>query len=170
MTERIQQILEPETAHFSSSPDGSLQLDIKGIKFFPRIWIYRSYPLSHKGEFLSVRDATDEDLPEIGVIPDLAQFPEAAQEIILSELQRRYYVPVITNVLSIKEARDHLHWNVVTDKGPREFIVRNPFDRIRTLENNRLLIIDDHNCRYEMENYQMLPEKLKYMLSKYIYL
>lgn len=170
MTETIQQILEPGTAHFFHSSDGSLQLDIKGIKFFPRIWIYRSYPLSHKGEFLSVRDATDEDLPEIGVIPDITRFPKDAQEIILSELQRRYYVPVITKVLSIKESRDHLQWNVTTDKGTRKFTVRNPFDKIRTLDNNRLLIIDEHNCRYEMESSQLLPEKLKYLLSKYIYL
>jgi len=170
MTGRTPQTLGPETAHFSRSPDGSLQLDIKGFRFFPRIWVYRAYPLSHKGEFLSVRDATEEDLPEIGVIPDLAQFPNAVQEVILSELQRRYYVPVITRVLSIKENRDHLLWDVVTDKGDRKFTVRNPFDKIRSLENNRLLIIDDHNCRYEMENSQLLPEKLKHLLSKYIYL
>jgi hypothetical protein len=162
-------VIDPSTAAFSCGPDGSLQVAINGT-LFTRVWIYRSYPLTHRRAFLSIRDANNEDLPEIGIILNLEEFPVAVQDMILSELQRRYFVPVIAEVLSIKEARDRLQWEVVTDKGKRKFTVRNPFDSIRTLENNRLLIIDSHNCRYELENYNSLPDQLKYVLSKYIYL
>jgi hypothetical protein len=162
-------IIDPSAAAFSYGSDGSLQVAINGT-LFTRVWIYRSYPLSHRREFLSVRDASNEDLPEIGIISNLEEFPQAVQDMILSELQRRYFVPVIAEVLSIKEARDRLQWEVVTDKGRRKFTVRSPFDSIRTLEKNRLLIIDSHNCRYELENYHSLPDRLKDVLSKYIYL
>jgi hypothetical protein len=162
-------IIDPATAVFSRGPDGSLRVNVSGA-IFTRVWIYRSYPISHRREFLSVRDANNEDLQEIGIIANLGEFPQAVQDMILSELQRRYFVPVIAEVLSIVEARDRLRWEVVTDKGKRKFTVRNPFDSIRTLENNRLLIIDSHNCRFELENYNSLPDQLKYVLSKYIYL
>jgi hypothetical protein len=79
-------------------------------------------------------------------------------------------VPVISEVVSLKETRDRLEWDVITTKGRRRFTVRSPFDNIRTLDNQRLLITDTHHCRYELRDYHALPDKLKDTLSKYIYL
>jgi hypothetical protein len=101
-------ILHPASAHFSRGTGDVLELRIKGEKsvseFWPRVWVFRSYPLSRKDEFLSVRDASRHDLPEIGLISSLREFPPETQEIITSELEKRYFVPLITEVVSIKEA------------------------------------------------------------------
>ena len=147
-----------------------LELRIEGGQAYPRVWVYRSYPLSHKDEFLSVRDATRHDLPEIGLIRDLGKFPAEARELINAELEKRYFVPLITTIVALREARDRLEWDVETTKGRRQFTVRNPFDNIRSLGKNRLLITDTHNCRYELRDYHALPDRLKNALSKYIYL
>ena len=163
-------ILDPAAAHFSRGQGDLLELKIEGGSYYPRVRVYRSYPLSHKDEFLSVRDATRHDLPEIGLISDLRQFPAETQEMITSELEKRYFVPLITEVVSIRETRDRLEWDVVTTKGRRRFTVRNPFDNIRSLGAERLLITDIYNCRYEMQDHRVLPNKLKDILSKYIYL
>lgn len=125
--------LDPAAAHFSLGSGDVLQLQILGGHFYPRVRIFRSYPLSRKDEFLSVRDATPQDLPEIGLISDLREFPAETQEMITLELEKRYFVPLITEVVSIKETRDRLEWDVVTTKGRRRFIVRNPFDNIRSI-------------------------------------
>jgi hypothetical protein len=162
--------LNPNNAQFSKGQGGVLQLKIKGKIFYPRVWIYRSYPLSNKSELISVKDASHEDLPEIGVIYDIKQFPKAVQDLLVSELEKRHFMPVITEVITIKEARDHLNWEVITDKGKRNFTVRNPYENIRSIEGKRLLITDIHNCRYELQNYHSLKNKLKDILSKYIYL
>lgn len=163
-------ILDPATTRFSRGPDDSIELRIHGDHFYPKVWIFRSYPLSHEEEFLSVRDATCQDLPEIGLISDLGQFPAETQEMITSELERRYFVPLITEIISLREARDRLEWDVVTTKGRRRFTVRNPFDNIRSLQDDRLLITDIHSCRYEIRDRHALRNKLKDILSKYIYL
>jgi hypothetical protein len=162
-------ILDPSAAVFSRGQDGELQLNIHGDSFYPRVRVYRSYPLNHKDEYISVRDAARPDLPEIGLITDLRQFPVETQEMIESELERRYFLPRITEVVSLKEARDCLDWDVMTTKGRRRFTVRNPFDNIRSLGNDRLLITDMHHCRYEILDRYSLPNKVKDILSKYIY-
>ena len=163
-------ILEPATAVFSRGPGDVLQLKVHGDQFYQRVWVYRSYPLSHKDEFLSVRDATRQNLPEIGLIPDLKAFPAEAQEMITSELEKRYFLPLINEVVSLREARDRLEWDVNTTKGRRRFIVRNPFDNIRSLGDDRLLITDTDNCRYEILDRHALESKVQDILSKYIYL
>jgi hypothetical protein len=162
-------ILDPTASLFSRGADDSIELRIND-QFYPKVWVFRSYPLSNKEQFLSLRDATRQDLPEIGLIYDLKQFPAETQEMIGSELEKRYFVPRITEVVSLKEARDRLEWDVVTTKGRRHFTIRNPFDNIRSLEDGRLLITDTHNCRYEIQDHDALPNKLKDILSKYIYL
>ena len=163
-------ILDPAAVYFSRGPGDVLELQIHGGQSYARVWIYRSYPFSHKDELLSVRDATRSDLPEIGLISDLKQFPADAQDLITAELGKRYFVPLITGVVSLKEARDRLEWDVETTKGRRRFTVRNPFDNIRSLDADRLLITDTHNCRYELRDYHSLQDRLKDTLSKYIYL
>lgn len=171
MTDNIQvHILDPETAQFSKGPGGVLQLEIKGKKFYPRVWIYRSYPLSNELAFLSVRDASREDLPEIGLIRDIKQFSDAMRNLITLELERRYFVPVITEVIFIKEARDYLYWKVITDKGKRQFTVCNPYENIRSFEDNKLFITDIHNCKYEIQDFRSLKNKMKDILARYIYL
>lgn len=163
-------ILEPAAAVFSRGPGEVLQLNVSGDRFYERVWVYRSYPLSHKDEFLSVRDATRQSIPEIGMIPDLGIFPAEAQEIITEELEKRYFVPLILEVVSLREARDRLEWDVHTTKGRRRFTVRNPFDTIRSLNDDRLLIIDTDNCRYEIPDRHALGNNVQDILSKYIYL
>lgn len=174
MNEIYLRILDPAAAHFSRGPGDILELRIKGEKsdpeVWPRVWVFRSYPLSCKDEFLSVRDASRQDLPEIGLIYSLKEFPAETREMITSELEKRYFVPHITEVVSIKEARDRLEWDVVTTKGRRRFIVRNAFDNVRSFGDERLLITDIYNCRYEMQDHQALSDKLRDILSKYIYL
>jgi hypothetical protein len=163
-------ILDPATTYFLRGAEGSIELKIHGGHFYPRVWIFRSYPLSDKEEFLSVRDATRQDLAEIGLISDPAQFSAEMQEIFRSELERRYFVPLITGVVSLKEARDRLEWDVLTTKGRRRFTVRNPFDNIRSLDDGRLLVTDTDNCRYEITDRYALDYKMQDILSKYIYL
>jgi hypothetical protein len=174
MNKAHMRILDPDSAHFSRGQGDILELRIDGEdsspEVWPRVWVFRSYPLSGKDEFLSVRDASSHDLPEIGLISNMKEFPEEAREMITAELERRYFVPLITEVVSIKEARDRLEWDVVTTKGRRRFIVKNAFDNIRSLGDERLLITDIHSCRYEMLDRQALSGKLRDVLSKYIYL
>ena len=73
-----------------------------------------------------------------------------------SELDRRYFTPKIQKILSLKEKLGQNYWEVVTDAGKFDFVVRNSGSNIRTLEDGRVLIFDiDGNC-FEIPD----PDKL----------
>lgn len=163
--------LEPGTTRFRKGPGNVLQLEIGEKISYPQVRVFQACPLNNRKDFISVRDATNEDLPEVGLIKDLSQFPATIQGLIMEKLEERYFVPVITRIISLEEeGGDRLQWEVETDKGLRKFAVRDPYEHLRSLGNEKLLIIDVDNCRYKITNYALITKKIKEVLSRHVYI
>ncbi len=160
--------LDPRTLRFSYAPEGNVRLEIEGERCYLSVDIGRSFPVQDARHYLSVRNALDEELPEIGIIVDASQLEAQSQLIVERELYRRYFVPQIQSVRYLKEEFGVLNFEADTDRGPREFSVRNPQENVREIGDDRLLIIDIDSCRYEIPDLNKLDKKSATILRDYV--
>ena len=83
---------------------------------------------------------------EIGVIADISLFGED-EALLRKELERIYFTPKISKIHSMKEKYGYHYTEAQTSAGRVKFVLNNPSNNIRTLEDGRILITDtDGNC------------------------
>lgn len=144
--------LTPENARFYPSQGGLISLELKNpdgeVEIFERVVVLRSFPITDPDEFLSVREPDIKERgEEIGIIENINIFDKNTVELLLSELDRRYFVPKIFKINSVKEKFESSYWDVNTSAGDVTFVMRNPFTNIRALEDGRVFMNDiDGNC------------------------
>ena len=125
--------------------------------YFPRVVLRSCFPVSNERVLLSVRDASTEDQEEIGIIDDWTTLQESDREAIAAELDLHYFVPQITSVMQVKEEFGFLYWTVDTNKGPKEFIMRDSIVHYtREISPGHYLIIDVNQARYEIPDINAL--------------
>lgn len=163
--------MTPENTWFSKSVGGLISLKIINAEgeeeFFERVVIRRSFPVTAPDEFLSVREP-DTRLKgrgsEIGMIRNINVFDKDTVALLNSELELRYFTPVITKITSAKEKFGYNYWDAETTAGNVSLVLNNPFSNIRTLEDGRIFISDmDGNCFLIPD-----PSKLDRQSFKYI--
>ncbi len=146
--------LTPENAHFSRSEGGLISLTLntpeKGEEFFERVVIVRSFPITDPDEYISIREPDTRTRgrgDEIGLIENINSFDKDTVALLCEELDRRYFVPEIKHIYSMKEKYGYYYTEALTSAGRITFVLNNPTNNIRTLEDNRVLITDtDGNC------------------------
>ena len=127
-------------------PDGTVRAKVEPICAFP---------VSEPNRYISL---VDEESNELGVIEDVKHLSHASREVLVEELQKRYFMPKITKILDLDGQYGVTQWVVETSQGDVQFGLRTRYD-IVTLENGRVLIKDADGNRYEIENYNKLDPK-----------
>ncbi len=152
--------LNGENAVFSRTAGGFLALKTTGMgeklsKEYTRVGVYLTFPLTNPEEFISIREA-DEKAKEIGIIEKLSQLPEEQQEMLREQIKLRYFMPVITKVLDVKDEYGYAYWNVVTTFGACRFTTQMSGDAVIHLSDSRLLVTDIDGNRYEIPDFYQL--------------
>jgi len=147
-------LLTSENALFARTEGGFASLKT-GDKEYSRVGIYLTFPLTNPEEFISIREA-DEKAKEIGMIEKLSALAPDQQEIIREQIKLRYFMPVITKVLGIKDEYGYAYWHVATDFGACRFTTQISGDAVVTLNDCRLLITDIDGNRYEIPDFNQL--------------
>lgn len=151
---RVSINMTPENSWFSASEGGLISLKIINAEgeeeSFERVVIRRSFPVTAPDEFLSVREPDTRANgrgSEIGMIRNINIFDKKTVDLINSELQIRYFTPVIHRITSAKEKFGYNYWEAETSAGKVSIVLNNPFSNIRVLEDGRIYIFDmDGNC------------------------
>ena len=112
-------IISPDNAVFEETKGGFLTLAYNGQEKV-QVNVICTFPFTAPSEYLSVRTA-DEKAEEIGIIESLNVFDENTKAIIEKQLERRYFMPVILKIYSVKEEYGHTYWSVLTNKGKHKF-------------------------------------------------
>jgi len=123
--------------------------------------VVRAFPLSFATRYFSVLDGSGKD---IGIIRDLHELSAENQQIIQEELTRRYVIPKITRVLSLRERFETEEWIVETERGQTEFTTRNLHDAATEPTPGRLLITDVDGNRYEIPDVSSLDSATRRFL------
>ncbi len=129
-------------------PDGTSHANVEAV---------RSFPLTDSNKYITLLDSEG---GEIGIIQDIKHLPRESAETLVSELQKRYFMPKITKIHELEGEFGVTRWVVETNRGPVTFGMRTRYDVV-SLENGRVLIKDADGNRYEIENYHHLdPESI----------
>lgn len=147
-------MLNEENAKFSRTEGGFIALQTKD-KEYKRVGVYLTFPLTNPEEYISIREA-DEKAKEIGLIEKLSQFPKDQQDMLREQIKLRYFMPVITKVLDIKDEYGYAYWNVTTTFGACRFTTQMSGDAVIHLSDSRLLVTDIDGNRYEIPDFYQL--------------
>lgn len=169
--EKIEELLiiksiTPDNSTFTETLGGFANLKFLD-KEFSHVIIIRLFPFSAKNKYLSVR-ANDDKREEIGIIENLSLFDEKTVELIERQLERRYFIPKIIKIISIKEEFGHAYWTVMTDRGKCKFTSWAGSAGSVIQNNDRVIIRDSNANRYEIPDINKLTQKELKKLDLYL--
>jgi hypothetical protein len=156
--------LTPENTAFFASDSGFLGARIKGTEY-KRIILMRTLPLTGPEVFICVSDI---EKNELGIIEKVADFGEEQAKLIDAELSQRYFCPVITEILSVREKFGNFYFDVKIGDYKKNFTVKNLNKNIR-YHGEGFDLIDVDGSRYRILDYNSFPSKSRRKLDPYIY-
>lgn len=118
-----------------------------------RVFLHRAFPFSNPDRYISV---VDKDGYEFGIIKDVADFDEVSATLIRKALDRKYFMPDVKKIVSIKEQFGFSFWKVLTDRGEAEFTVKDTYKSIVKLSEKLVIIVDSNDSRYAINDVSAL--------------
>ena len=130
-----------------------VNLTLQDGRVFEKLEPRRLFPVSRIDEYITLLDS---DGIEIAVIRKLTDIDDKSREIIGYSLDDYYLVPHITKIISISEKNGKVHWIVETDRGYKEFDIRNRNHDVRVFSDGRIRVRDSDDNRYIISDYRKL--------------
>lgn len=159
--------LSPDEVSFYKSGDflGATFKTDDGDETYDRVWLHRSFPIDMPNMYISVQN---KDSEEIGMIRDLSEYDEETKALIAFELDRKYYTPKITKIISLKETRGYSFWKVMSDAGELSFSLQDTYRSMSRVGPDRAFITDVCGNRYEIASLEALDKKSRRKLDIYL--
>ena len=154
--------LTPENATFTVK-NQLLYIGYNGEE--KRAFLCRQFPFEYLWEFISV---LDDEQNEIGIIRCVEDFDEPAKGLLLCELERRYYAPVIQSIQSVKERYGFSYWKVTTEEGSVAFTLHDTFRSLIRAGETRVILLDVNGNRFEIPNVEALDRKSYKKIELYL--
>lgn len=131
-----------------------------------RVTLCRAFPFELQWEYISV---LGEDEAELGLIRNVeADFDGESRENLITELKRRYYAPVIEQILRVKERYGFSFWKVKTAEGEVNFTLRDTYRSILRASDERVMLLDVDGNRFEIPNVRALDKKSYKKIELYL--
>lgn len=147
--------LTPHNARFVRTKGNMLSVTVEN-KAYPSVYLHCSFPHSNRNQYISVRTLENE---EVGMIESLDDFPAELAQLLKEQIAIRYFAPVISKVLGIKEEFGYAYWEAETQAGRCRFTVRNGGGNVKLVSDQKLLIQDVDGNRFLIERLDQLSEK-----------
>ena len=124
----------------------------------------RAFPISDPEHWISLCDLNGR---EVAQVCDLHELPPEQRDLLLAELTRREFVPVIRRIESISSLSEPCEWFVETDRGPTSFVL-NSDEHVRKLGADKALILDSHGLRYLVPDAKLLDAHSRKLMARYL--
>ncbi len=154
--------LTPENASFQMK-NGFLYITYS--EKTTRAFLCRQFPQELAWEFISVMN---EDKEEIGIIRCVDLFQGEAGELLRTELERRYYAPLVQSIHSMKERHGFSYWKVTTPEGDVEFTLKDTFRSIVKTAGGGILLLDVNGNRFQIPDVSLLDKKSYKKIELYL--
>ena len=115
----------------------------------------RLFPVNRPDEYITLLDAEGVEIAVIRKLTDLDGESLKATEYSLNDY---YLVPHIHRIISVTEKYGTLHWVVETERGVKEFDIRNRNHDIKTFKNGCIRVRDSDDNRYVIDDFKALDK------------
>lgn len=130
-----------------------------------RVMFHKAFPFAMPEEYISVQD---EDGREYGIIKALSAFDGKGREIIDKALKRKYFCPEIKKIKKLQEQFGYSCWEVDTDIGELELVLKDTFGSIIRISDTYLVINDVSGNRYVIPDVNKLDKKSYRKIELYL--
>ena len=135
-------------------------------KVYDRVFLHRDFPFELLWEYISVLDV---DQIEIGIISNISDFDGEEKELLVKELERKYYEPRIKTIVSLKERYGFSYWNVICDDDRSvKFTMQDTFRNIIRVGEDRAILLDVDGNRFVIESIKGLDRKSHKKIELYM--
>ena len=146
--------LTSDNAVFKRTEGGFVSLKT-GDEEYERIHVVRMFPFTDPGHYISIR-TPDENSKEIGIIKDINEVSADVRSMLEEQMNLRYFTPVITKIINIKDEYGYAYFDVVTDRGACRFTINIGGSAVVHLSDTRILISDIDENRFEIPDIMKL--------------
>lgn len=149
---------------FSFEPSGErLVLSYGSGESIP-VRALRMFPLTDPEHWIAIVDSQG---LELSCLEDPEQLPTQSRAALMSALQASEFVPKIERIAHISGNSVPCSWDVITDRGEHHFVVEDEKD-VRALSGRRILVIDGHGIRYQIDDYSKLDNYSRRVIEWYV--
>lgn len=124
----------------------------------------RAFPIAAPEESISLVDA---DGHELAWVPQLHALPEPLRSLLAEALEQREFMPRLQRVLSVSSFATPSTWQVETDRGPTQFVLKGEED-IRRLSADCLIVNDAHGVQYLIANLPAMDRHSRKLLDRFL--
>ena len=150
--------------HLNRDSWGQLVLiDADGERFVG-VEASHAFPFTDPDHWIGICDAAGHELT---LIEDPQTLPPPVREVLMAELGRREFVPLLQRIVSVSAISDQCQWLVDTDRGPTRFLLNSEED-VHRLGPYRRLIVDSHGIRYLVPDMRRLDAVSRRILHRYL--
>ena len=154
--------VDPETIRLFRNPPWVVRLTIGEDRSYLKVRAVCAAPLSQPDRYICLLDEKNE---VICTIEDPVVLDATSQRIIKEELNQRYMTAIIKRIDSLRSEFGVSYWEVQTDRGNREFVVRNVSENAQWITDRRLLLVDVDGNRFEISNLEVLDKKSRGLIE-----
>lgn len=155
---------EQPTWRLQRNPFGRLVLtDAQGVEHTGVVPV-RAFPIGAPDEGLSLVGG---DGHELIWVDRLSALPADLRQLLDEELAQREFTPVIQRIEAVSTFSTPSTWQVDTDRGRTDFVLRSE-DDIRRLEGQALLIMASHGVSFAVRDRLALDAHSRRLLDRFL--
>lgn len=153
--------IDGDEARITKNKDNTVEVEFYNGTKFEKLEPRRLFPISGLRKYITLLDA---DGKEQCIIRNLDSLMPESKEAVEECLDEYYLIPKISTIVDMEEKYGILKMTCDTDRGIRTFDVRNRYSDIKVLFDNRVLIRDSDDNRYEIPDHRLLDKRSKRLL------
>lgn len=132
---------------------------------YDEVELRRLFPVSDRDHYISLIDKNEKEIAMIRSYDDITPESAAAVKACFNDY---YLIPKITKIIECSDATGALIMKVETDHGPIKFRIRNRHSDMKVYPEDRVIIRDSSDNRYEIESLAALDRKSWILISSFL--
>lgn len=166
----VPRYLTPEMARIHLGSRNALHVTVLNDRIYGGVYAACIFAVRQPRKYVSLRykNAKGEEI-EVGIIRDLAEWPEADRTLVEAALHRHYFVHTITHIHHIGWKYGFIAFDVQTDKGPAQFLMRWQTDRAHDYGRTGKVLLDVDENRYLIPDVSALSDRERDEFLRYVY-